>query len=208
MVSQHASEENDARGQVIAAATRLFAAHGFDGTSLQSIADALGVTKAAVLHHFPSKEALRAAVVGEILGHWQEMFPQILLTATAAEDRFDAVFGELVRFFKSDPDRARLVMREAMDRPGEVKKLLRGPVRPWLQAVAGYIQSGQSSGRHHEDLDPEAYVLHILMMVVTAVGAADVASAAIDSSDARHRYDRELARIARASLFRPHTKKR
>ena len=208
MVSQHASEENDARGQVLAAATRLFAAHGFDGTSLQSIADALGVTKAAVLHHFPSKEALRAAVVEGILGHWQEMFPQILLTATAAEDRFDAVFGELVRFFKSDPDRARLVMREAMDRPGEVKKLLRGPVRPWLQAVAGYIQSGQSSGRHHEDLDPEAYVLHILMMVVVAVGAADVASAAIDSADARQRYDRELARIARASLFRPHTKKR
>jgi AcrR family transcriptional regulator len=193
--------------QVIEAATRLFAAHGFDGTPIQAIADELGLTKAAVLHHFPSKEALREAVLESILAHWQTMFPRILLTATAADDRYEAVFGELLRFFKADPDRARLIMREAMDRPAEMKKLLRGPVRPWLSAVAGFIQSAQGK-RHHEDLDAEAYVIHILMLVVTAVGAADVMSAAIDSPDARSRYDKELARIARASLFRPHKGKR
>jgi AcrR family transcriptional regulator len=195
--------------QVIEAATRLFAAHGFDGTPIQAIADALGLTKAAVLHHFPSKEALREAVLESILSHWQKLFPQILLTATAADDRDEAVFGELVRFFKADPDRARLVMREAMDRPAELKRLLRGPVRPWLQAVAGFIQSSQGK-RHHEDLDAEAYVIHILMLVVTATAAADVMTAAITDvgPDARSRYDKELARIARASLFRPHKGKR
>jgi len=48
------SPDSDVRAATIAAATRLFAAQGFGGTALQDIADAVGVTKPAILHHFPS----------------------------------------------------------------------------------------------------------------------------------------------------------
>lgn len=41
----------------------LFAAHGVSGTSLQMIADVLGVTKAAVYHQFRTKEAIVVAAV-------------------------------------------------------------------------------------------------------------------------------------------------
>ncbi len=41
----------------------LFAAQGVSGTSLQMIADALGVTKAAVYHQFRTKEAIVVAAV-------------------------------------------------------------------------------------------------------------------------------------------------
>jgi AcrR family transcriptional regulator len=41
----------------------LFAQHGVSGTSLQMIADALGVTKAAVYHQFRTKEAIVVAAV-------------------------------------------------------------------------------------------------------------------------------------------------
>jgi AcrR family transcriptional regulator len=39
-----------AQGRIIAAALELFARNGVGGTSLQMIADAIGVTKAAVYH--------------------------------------------------------------------------------------------------------------------------------------------------------------
>ena len=45
------------------AALDLFADHGVGGTSLQMIADALGVTKAAVYHQFRTKDAIVLAVV-------------------------------------------------------------------------------------------------------------------------------------------------
>ena len=66
------AHENDVRAATVAAAMRLFAAHGFEGTALQDIADAVGVTKPAVLHHFPSKEHVRQAVLDAILSHWNE----------------------------------------------------------------------------------------------------------------------------------------
>jgi TetR/AcrR family transcriptional regulator len=202
MVTRAAARPDpDVRSRIVDEATRLFAARGFDGTAVQDIADAVGVTKQAVLHHFNSKEQVREAVLGAILAYWRETLPRLLLAATASEDRFQAVFGELLRFFATDPNRARVVLREALDRPADMKKLLRGAVRPWLDAVAAYVDSGRSTGRHYPDVDAEAYVLHILQLVMAASASAPVTSTVLEG-DARARYERELARIAHASLFR------
>jgi TetR/AcrR family transcriptional regulator len=196
------SVASDVRSATITAATRLFAAHGFDGTALQDIADAVGVTKPAILHHFPSKEHIRQAVLDGIFAHWNKILPRLLLAATASRDRFEAVFGELHRFFATDPDRARLMVREALDRPAELRKLLRGAVRPWLSAVAQYVRAGKESGRHHVDIDDEAYVLHMIQLVIAAAACASATSPVLER-DPEVRYDRELARIARTSLFSP-----
>jgi TetR/AcrR family transcriptional regulator len=190
----------DVRAATLAAATRLFASRGFDGTALQDIADAVGVTKPAVLHHYPSKELIRQAVLDSILEHWNLTLPRLLVAASAGHDRFDAVFGELVRFFATDPDRARIMLREVLDRPVEMRKMLRQAVFPWLSMVAEYVRTGRDAGRHYPELDPEAYVLHVMQLVVTAASFAPVTSAFIES-EADVRYQRELARIARSSLF-------
>ncbi len=56
-----------AQRRVVAAAHDLFAEHGISGTSLQMIADALGVTKAAVYHQFKAKEDIvLAAAMSEL----------------------------------------------------------------------------------------------------------------------------------------------
>ncbi|ORA31442.1 TetR/AcrR family transcriptional regulator [Mycobacterium aquaticum] len=52
-----------ARDRVLEAALALFAEHGVNGTSLQMIADRLGVSKAAVYYQFHSKEEIVLAVI-------------------------------------------------------------------------------------------------------------------------------------------------
>ncbi|HSZ36763.1 MAG TPA: TetR/AcrR family transcriptional regulator [Acidimicrobiales bacterium] len=52
-----------ARVRTAVVALDLFGEHGVSGTSLQMIADALGVTKAAVYHQFHTKEAIVVAAV-------------------------------------------------------------------------------------------------------------------------------------------------
>jgi AcrR family transcriptional regulator len=49
--------------RVLDAALELFSEHGFEGTSLQDIADRLGVTKAAVYYHFHTKDEILLALV-------------------------------------------------------------------------------------------------------------------------------------------------
>jgi len=48
---------------ILDAATQLFAARGFDATSIRDVAAAAGLQPASIYHHFPSKEALLLAVV-------------------------------------------------------------------------------------------------------------------------------------------------
>jgi AcrR family transcriptional regulator len=56
-----------AQSRVIDAALALFAEHGIGGTSLQMIADAIGVTKAAVYHQYNTKDEIVLAVAEVVL---------------------------------------------------------------------------------------------------------------------------------------------
>jgi AcrR family transcriptional regulator len=58
-----------AQSRIIAAALDLFAHHGVGGTSLQMIADQIGVTKAAVYHQYKTKDKIvLAAAEAELAG--------------------------------------------------------------------------------------------------------------------------------------------
>lgn len=57
----------DTRDQIIEAAIALFAARGYERTSLREIADRLGFTKAALYYHFSSKDALARAILEPML---------------------------------------------------------------------------------------------------------------------------------------------
>jgi AcrR family transcriptional regulator len=57
----HPSEST--RAKVLESALNLFAINTFAGTSLQMIADTVGVTKAAVYHHFKTRDEILASVI-------------------------------------------------------------------------------------------------------------------------------------------------
>jgi AcrR family transcriptional regulator len=102
-----------AQTRVLDAALELFAQRGVSGTSLQMIADAVGVTKAAVYHQFNTKEEIVIAVTNSELGKLEEA-----LEAAEAED---------------DPLRARKVLLTrvidmAIDRRNAVRTLQSDPV--------------------------------------------------------------------------------
>jgi AcrR family transcriptional regulator len=61
------SPNTRAQTRVIEAALALFAEHGISGTSLQMIADAMGVTKAAVYHQYNTKDGIVLAVAQVVL---------------------------------------------------------------------------------------------------------------------------------------------
>jgi AcrR family transcriptional regulator len=62
-----------AKSRIVSAATALFGEHGVGGTSLQMIADAIGVTKAAVYHQFKTKDEIVIAVAEAELARVEAM---------------------------------------------------------------------------------------------------------------------------------------
>ncbi len=55
----------ESRAKAVAVATELFATSGYKGTSVAQVAAKTGLSQSGLLHHFPSKAALLAAVLEE-----------------------------------------------------------------------------------------------------------------------------------------------
>jgi AcrR family transcriptional regulator len=60
---KRAAQGRATRGQLIEVATGLFAEHGYEGTSIEAVLTAAGVSRGALYHHFAGKEALFRAVL-------------------------------------------------------------------------------------------------------------------------------------------------
>jgi AcrR family transcriptional regulator len=86
----------DTRDRIRAEAVALFTERGYATTSLREIADRVGITKASLYYHYPSKQDLLVAVVEPLLAGWRE-------TVDEAER------------MPHTPDTARLVLERCLD---------------------------------------------------------------------------------------------
>jgi TetR/AcrR family transcriptional regulator len=195
----------DNADQIRAVATQLFASVGYEGASLQAIAERVGVTKQTLLYHYPSKEALRRAVLDHVFAHFRERLPQMLEAVTSGHGRFEALTRELVHFFEVDPDRARLLLRELLDKPEDMQRMLLENLRPWILLVGQYVRQGIAGGIIHADVDAEAYVLHVIILVLANVAMRSVSASVLGGEptpgDTDDRQMQELFRLTRTALF-------
>jgi AcrR family transcriptional regulator len=109
MVRQAERSEATIRA-ILAAARRLFTAHGFEGTSVDDIAGRAGVAKGALYHHFPSKEALFARVLDGVQAELAALPPPP--SARRLTDPRDLVADAVLRYLlaASEPERRRILL--------------------------------------------------------------------------------------------------
>lgn len=90
----------DTRTRILTAALDLFVAHGYQRTTLRQIADRLGITKTAVLYHFPAKDRIIAAL-GEPLVQQLEAAVDRAAGLPLTEARRAVVEGMLDAYFNN-----------------------------------------------------------------------------------------------------------
>ncbi len=192
----------DVRSRILTHATRLFAGQGYAATSIQQIAAAAGITRPTLVYHFGSKDQLRTSVLAAMLEHWRDELPRVLSAATRGGDRFDGVLQAVLAFFVDDPDRARLIVRELLDRPAEMTALFIEHLQPWMALLTDAVRAGQQAGSTRLEVDPEAYVLQVLHAAIGTVATGAAAAHILPGEPSIDRQLIELRRLARVSLFR------
>ena len=106
---------SDTRELFLDTAEALFADRGFYGVSIAAIADELGLTKQALLHHFKSKEKLYGEVLARISTRFEAISNEIETDFMDPIDRLTAFFS-LLRSARIGPaHQTRLLMRELLD---------------------------------------------------------------------------------------------
>lgn len=126
------------RARVLRAALELFTEHGVSGTSLQMIADHLGVTKAAVYYQFRAKEDIVLAAMAPAFEDMRAFVADAEQAASAEEATDRALRGlvelvvgnrDIIASLSRDPEVERLVQShvEYDDLTNRFTRLLLGP---------------------------------------------------------------------------------
>lgn len=71
---------------------RLCSEHGVPGLTLQAVADAAGVTKGGLLHHFPSKQALVEAIFDDLLQRFEHSIDRLMALDAESHGRFTRAY--------------------------------------------------------------------------------------------------------------------
>jgi AcrR family transcriptional regulator len=156
MTSQQSAEGKRAaqgratRDQLVEVATGLFAEHGYEGTSIEAVLSAAGVSRGALYHHFAGKEALFEAVVqavsDRVMAELAEATKDITDAVSAVQTSALAWVG-----LAGDPVIQRVVLVDAPSVFGWERWREMDDGRT-LGAVRAMLQAVSDSGRLRADL--------------------------------------------------------
>lgn len=138
----------DRRG-LLDAAVAVFNDSGYDATSVAALAARLGLSKAALYHHFSSKEEILETALGEALDGLEGALRE---TRDVAPDaRLAAVLQGAVRVLVAQLPSVTLLLRVRGNSEVERRALERR--RAFDQEVTGIVRAAQGEGAVRADVD-------------------------------------------------------
>jgi AcrR family transcriptional regulator len=145
-------------------ATRLFAERGFAGTSLQDIAEAMGITRPALYYYVKSKDELLAKLVTEVTnGPLEELTALVAREGLDPVQKLRGIVEVIVGRRTTQPARFRLLIRSEAELPAELTTAYADSRRAVLKVIAGVIDDGARSGRFRP-VDARVAALGVLGM--------------------------------------------
>jgi len=152
------------RDRILDAALRAYGTDGFAATSLDALADELGIRKQTILYWFPSKQALFEAVIDLAALDLVDVFESETSRGLSGLDQVEAIVRRVFRLAVRRPELLGLV-RE-VTRPGSLSvDRMAEKVAPTFDRARDFLLREMDAGRLHRS-DPTMLLLSLYSTVV------------------------------------------
>ena len=167
----------DTAQRVVRAARTAFAAHGYGGASMRTIAAEVGVTAMALYNYAPSKAALLQLVFDETMTEVYGSLSEAVAGQESVLAEVRAILERSGEILQDDPDLLHFLIRVILDRQQDELndlELLAPPVVAFFDGLVGRAVSRQELARR--DGQRLATFVTMLLWGIIAVAASDPAS--------------------------------
>lgn len=168
LIESRMSDFNEKQIHIMEAAEKLFAAKGFEGSSVRDIADAAGVNLAMISYYFGSKEKMMEALF-EYRGNFMKLKLENLLADESITpwEKIQAVVDQYLERLLNNPDFYRIMSREQMESSNTMisQKIIEIKSRN-IGLLASIMKQGQDNGSFKKSVD----VPLLLMTLVGTIG--------------------------------------
>ncbi len=189
-----ARRRTDTKSRILQAARTLYGSHGCDGTTLDDIITASGITKGAFYHYFKSTEALCAELLEEVMSDYQQLTESIDTDIEPIE-QLRQVVGKLAQLNASGQwVNCRLILRLSGESHQSHPQIQRKIGRFWQWYMGFYeelIAKCRSAGQLSTHLDTKTQTRLLMSTMAGAItlqrltptepASADLAGIIIDS---------------------------
>ncbi len=199
-------EDRTTRAVIRDEALRLFAAHGPDAVTLRQVAAAAGVSPGLVIHHFGSKDGLREAVDGHVLGAFEAMLGEMtgeeapdLYEPSATGSLAEAIIAHLPPDSPGPAYLRRLLLADGADGAG--RRLFRRLFELSKAALAGLSQAGLASPGADPDVRAAFLMANDLAVLLLREHLADILGTDPLTGEGMARWAREALAIYASGLL-------
>ena len=158
--------------ELVREALRAFGARGYDGTTLEAVAEAAGVRKQTLLYYFPTKQDLFDACVDALIDGLERSLRRVLGGPEEGLDRVESVIRTLFRLAEHWPEFP-LFMQEAARRSPQVVQRIADALEPFRKAALAFLERGMEAGEFRRQ-DPGLLLFTLYTAVVGSLAEAGV----------------------------------
>lgn len=134
------------REVILAAALDVFSREGFRGSTLDQIARAAGLSKPNILYYFPSKEAMHAALLAQLLDVWLDPLRHLSPEGDPVAEILGYVRRKL-EMSRDYPRESRLFANEVLQGAPRAAPVLAGELKDLVEEKAAVIGAWATAGR-------------------------------------------------------------
>ncbi len=142
--------------EILAAATAEFAANGFGGARMETIAERAGVNKKLIYYYFEGKDELFLAVLEQTYADIRAAERELHLEALAPVQAIESLVVFTWRHYLAHPEFLALLNSENMHGAGHLKRSprIRQMNSPLIDDLAKVLKRGEKSGELRGGIDP------------------------------------------------------
>lgn len=144
----------------------IFASKGYHSTTMDEVAQSMGIAKGTIYYHFKNKEELYFSTIKLGMHILENMVREATAACSGVEEKIEAVISGQLIFINEYSDIAYIFLRE-LNGNNLLRDFSQDALNSYKKIIQGILAEGQSTAVFKKDLDAETAAVAMFGMIAT-----------------------------------------